>query len=103
MEGSMRRLPLLFFAAAIAIWGLASIPDGSSGEKSLQVSGARTAAAYRRGQLAGNPRDAFTSRKATISSLRAARLDHCGAPAGTREPVRPTPVCSSAGDLGGDL
>ena len=38
----MRRLPFLFFAAAIAIWGLASIPDGSSGEKSLQVSGVRT-------------------------------------------------------------
>jgi hypothetical protein len=34
----MRRLPVLFFAAAIAIWGLASIPDGSSGEKPLQVS-----------------------------------------------------------------
>src|SRR3984885_4697669 len=28
-EGSMRRLPFLFFAAAIAIWGLASIPGGS--------------------------------------------------------------------------
>ena len=99
----MRRLPLLFFVAAIAIWGLASIPDGSSGEKSLQVSGAPTAAAHRRGQLAANPRDAFTSRKATISSLRAARLDHCGAPAGTRELLRPTPVCSSAGNLADNL
>ena len=99
----MIRLPVLFFAAAIAIWGLASIPDGSSGEKSLRVSGVQTAAAHRRGQLAGNPRDVFTSREATTSSLRAARLDHCGALAGTREPVRPTPVCSSVGDLGGDL
>jgi hypothetical protein len=99
----MRRLPLLFFAAAIAIWGLASIPDGSSGEKSLQVSAARTAVAHRRGQFAGNPQDASTSRKATTSSVRAARLDHCGAPAGTRELLRPTPVCSSAGNLGDDL
>jgi hypothetical protein len=73
-EGSMRRLPFLFFAAAIALWGFASIPDGSSGEKSLQVSGARTAAAHRRGQLAANPRDAFTSRKAAPSSLRAALI-----------------------------
>jgi len=31
----MKRLPVLFFAAAIAVWGLASIPDGSSDEKSL--------------------------------------------------------------------
>ena len=70
----MRRLPLLFFAAAIAIWGLASIPDGSSGEKSLQVSAVRRAAAHRRGQLAGNPRDALSTRKATPSTLRAALI-----------------------------
>ena len=99
----MRRLPVLFFAAAIAIWGLASIPDGSSGEKSLQVSGVRTAAAHRHGQLAGTARNAFSTRKAATSTLRAARLDHCGAPGGTRALVRPTLVCSSAGDLGDDL
>src|SRR5271170_5026036 len=99
----MRRLPFLFFAAATAIWGLASIPDGSSGEKSLQVSGVRTAAAHRHAQPAGNPRDAFTTPKATTSSLRAARLDHCAAPAGTIELVRSRSVCPSAGDLGGDL
>jgi hypothetical protein len=70
----MRRLPLLFFAAAIALWGLASIPDGSSGEKSLQVSAVRTAAAPRLGQSAATPRDALSTRRATISSLRAALI-----------------------------
>jgi hypothetical protein len=70
----MRRLPLLFFAAAIAIWGLASIPDGSSGEKSLQVSAVRTAAAPRLGQSAATPRDALSTRKATPSTLRAALI-----------------------------
>jgi hypothetical protein len=70
----MRRLPLLFFAAAIATWGLASIPDGSSGEKSLQVSAVRTAAVPRHGQSAPTPRDALSTRKATPSSLRAALI-----------------------------
>jgi hypothetical protein len=98
----MTRLPVLFFAAAIAIWGLASIPDGSS-EKSSQVSGVRTAAAHRHGQPDGTPRNAVATPKATPSSLRAARLDHCGAPAGTSELVRPTSVCSLVGDLGDDL
>jgi hypothetical protein len=70
----MRRLPLLFFAAAIALWGLASIPDGSSGEKSLQVSAVRTAAAPRLGQSAATPRDALSTRKATPSTLRAALI-----------------------------
>ena len=70
----MRRLPLLFFAAAIAIWGLASIPDGSSGEKSLQVSAVQTAAAPRLGQSAATPRDALSTRKATPSTLRAALI-----------------------------
>ena len=70
----MRRLSLLFFAAAIAIWGLASIPDGSSGEKSLQVSAVRTAAAPRLGQSAATPRDALSTRKATPSTLRAALI-----------------------------
>jgi hypothetical protein len=70
----MRRLPLLFVAAAIALWGLASIPDGSSGEKSLQVSAVRTAAAPRLGQSAATPRDALSTRKATPSTLRAALI-----------------------------
>jgi hypothetical protein len=70
----MRRLPLLFFAAAIAIWGFASISDGSSGEKSLQVSAVRTAAAPRLGQSAATLRDALSTRKAMPSSLRAALI-----------------------------
>ena len=70
----MRRLPFLFFAAALAIWGLASIPDGSDGERSFQVSGIRTAAAHRYGQSAATPRDALSTRKATPSSLRAALI-----------------------------
>jgi hypothetical protein len=71
-EGSMRRLPFLFIAAAIAIWGLASIPDGSNGEKSLQVSAVRTAAAaHRHGQSAATPHDALSTQKATPSSPRA--------------------------------
>jgi hypothetical protein len=70
----MKRLPVLFFATAIALWGLASIPDGSGGEKSLQVSAVRTAAARRHGQSAATPRDALLTRKATPSSLRAALM-----------------------------
>jgi hypothetical protein len=99
----MRRLPLLFFAAAIAIWGLASIPDGSSGDSPLQVSGVRTATAHRHAQPAGTPRNAFSTPKVTPSSLSAARLDHCGTPAGTSERVRPRSACSSVADPGDDL
>jgi hypothetical protein len=70
----MRRLPFLFFAAAIALWGLASIPDGRSSENSLQVLAARTAAAHRHAQSAETPRDALSTRKATLWSLRAALI-----------------------------
>ena len=70
----MRRLPFLFFAAAIAIWGLASIPDGSGDEKSLRISRIQTAAAHRYGQSAATPRDAFATGTATPSSLRAALI-----------------------------
>jgi hypothetical protein len=70
----MRPLPFLFFAAAIAIWGLASIPDRSGDKRSLQVSAVRTAAAHRYGQSAATPRDALSARKATPSSLRAALI-----------------------------
>ena len=66
----MRRLPFLFFAAAIALWGLASIPDGTSSENSLQVSAVGTAAAHRYGQSAATPRDALSTCKATPSSPR---------------------------------
>jgi hypothetical protein len=70
----MKRLPFLFFAAAIAIWGLASIPDGSSDERSLQVSVVRTAAAHQYGQSAATARDASSGRKATPSPARAALI-----------------------------
>jgi hypothetical protein len=66
----MRRLPFLFFAAAIATWGLASIPGGSGDKKSSQVSTVRTAAAHRYGQSAATTRDALSTRKATPSSPR---------------------------------
>ena len=66
----MRRLPYLFFAAAIAIWGLASIPDGSGDEKSLRISRIQTAAAHRYGQSVTIPRDALARGTATPSSLR---------------------------------
>jgi hypothetical protein len=65
----MKRLPVLFFAAAIAVWGLASIPDGSSDEKSLQVSAVRTAATHRYGRSAGTPRDTLTARTAVRGAL----------------------------------
>jgi hypothetical protein len=70
----MRRLPFLFFAAAIAIWGLASIPDGSSDEKSLRISRIQTAAAHRHGQSAGSPRDALATGTTKPSSVPAALI-----------------------------
>jgi hypothetical protein len=70
----MRRPPFLFFAAAIAIWGLASIPDGTGDEKSLRISRIQIAAAHRPGQLAATPRDALSARKAPPSSPRAALI-----------------------------
>jgi hypothetical protein len=33
----MIRLPAIMFAASIAIWGLASIPDGNSNDKTLHA------------------------------------------------------------------
>jgi hypothetical protein len=33
----MVRLPVIMFAATIAIWGLASIPDGNSNDKTSQA------------------------------------------------------------------
>jgi hypothetical protein len=70
----MKRLPFLFFAAAIALWGLASIPDGSNSEKSLQVSAVRTVATRRHGQSVATPRDALSTRKATPSPARGALI-----------------------------
>jgi hypothetical protein len=47
----MTRLTALMFVAAIAIWGLASIPDGSGGD--------RTSSAYQRIELARTTDRAF--------------------------------------------
>jgi hypothetical protein len=60
----MRCLPVVIFAAAIAIWGLASIPEGSGNGK--------TGAAYRRGELARRLDGAFpapTEKAATLALL----------------------------------
>jgi len=99
----MKRLPFLFFAAAVAIWGLASIPDGRTDDKLLQVSAVRTAASHRHGQSAGIPRDAFMAPRVTASSVRAARLDRCGDPTGRSELGRPSSACPSVGGLGDNL
>lgn len=42
------RLPIVIFATAIAVWGLASIPDGSGNDK--------TSSTYRRGGAGGHAR-----------------------------------------------
>jgi hypothetical protein len=47
----MTRLTALMFVAAIAIWGLASIPDGSRSD--------RGSTSYRRSESAKAPRMAF--------------------------------------------
>lgn len=72
----MRGLPVVMFAAAIAIWGLASIPEGSGNEK--------TSLAYRRGELAGTPDRAFITPTQKAAALRAAHFDSYGAVAGRR-------------------
>ena len=77
----MTRLPVLIFAAGMAIWGLASIPDGSGPDQ--------TSPGHRRGQPGGMSDKAFLAptRKAATSALRAERPGSCGAAAG-RECVR---------------
>jgi hypothetical protein len=78
----MRRLPVLIFAAGMAIWGLASIPDGSG------ANGA--SAAYRRSELARTPDPVLMTpvAKGAISALRAAPPESCSAVAAGRERVR---------------
>jgi hypothetical protein len=61
----MRRLPVLFFAAAIVIWGLASIPDGSGGND-------RALPRYRRGELAKTPNRALLTQIQKAATLRGA-------------------------------
>lgn len=50
----MKRLPVLAFAAAMALWGLASIPGGG-GDGSSTIDGVRSAAAHRHWRLSGAP------------------------------------------------
>jgi hypothetical protein len=78
----MRRLPVVIFAAAMAIWGLASIPDGSGADK--------MSLAFRREELTRTPDSALLTpmRRAATSALRGPRFDSCGAAAGGRECLR---------------
>ncbi len=78
----MRGLPVLIFAAGMAIWGMASIPDGSGA--------GRTSPANRLGEAAWTTHRAFAAPtgKVPISDLHAAPLESRGASAGGRESVR---------------
>jgi hypothetical protein len=78
----MRGLPVLIFAAGMAIWGVASIPDGSGA--------GRTSPANRLGEAAWTTHRAFAAPtgKVPISGLHAAPLESRGASAGGRESVR---------------
>jgi hypothetical protein len=72
----MRGLPVVMFAAAIAIWGLASIPDGSGNEETSLV--------YRSAELARTPDGAFMMTTQKAAAVRAAHFDSYGAAAGRR-------------------
>jgi hypothetical protein len=65
----MTQLATLMFVAAIALWGLASIPDGSGNEK--------TSAGYRRVELAKTANRVFVTsmRKDSTLAFRAANAD----------------------------
>jgi hypothetical protein len=66
----MSQLPVVMFVAAIAIWGLASIPDGSSNNN--------TSPAYRRGEQVRTLGSAFLTPTQQAAALRAARFDSRG-------------------------
>jgi hypothetical protein len=66
----MRGLPVVMFAAAIAIWGLASVPGGSGND--------RTPPAYRRWELARTTDGAFPRPTQRGAALGAARFDSRG-------------------------
>jgi hypothetical protein len=66
----MSQLPAVMFVAAIAIWGLASIPDGSANNNASP--------AYRRGELVRPPGRALRTRTQQAAALRAARFDSRG-------------------------
>jgi hypothetical protein len=53
----MKHLPFVAFAAATAIWGLASVPDG--GETRSSTDRVEAALAQRDGQAVGKPHRAF--------------------------------------------
>jgi hypothetical protein len=92
----MRRLAVLILVAAIVIWGLASIPDGSRGNDN-------TLPGYGRGELAKTPNRALLTPMQKAAALRGAGSCSRGAGAGRGECVRPVSGCGSAGDLGDDL
>jgi hypothetical protein len=75
-RASMKGLSVVMFAAAIAIWGLVSIPDGSGNEK--------TSVAYRRGELARTPDTAFMAPTQKAAALRTAQFESYGAAAASR-------------------
>jgi hypothetical protein len=54
----MKHLPFVAFAAAIAIWGLPSVPDGGA-QKSSSINGVESALTQGHGQAVGTPRLAF--------------------------------------------
>jgi hypothetical protein len=91
----MSQLPVVMFGAAIAIWGLASIPD-ESGKNSAWP-------AHRRAELVGTPGRALLTQTQKAAALRAARFDSRGAVAARGECVRPMSVCGSPGHLADDL
>jgi hypothetical protein len=51
----MKRLPVLAFAAGMALWGLASIPSGG-GDGPSRIDGVASAAAHRDWRATGAPR-----------------------------------------------
>jgi len=64
------------FVAAIAIWGLASIPDGRGNNK--------TSVEHRRGEVAKMSNGAFLAPTQKAAALGAARFDFRGAAPGRR-------------------
>ena len=78
----MRRAPVFIFAAVMAVWGLASIPDGGGAD--------RTLSAHQRAELASAPDKALPTPmpKATTSARRRASPESCGGASGSHECLR---------------
>jgi hypothetical protein len=66
----MERLPVVMFAVAMAIWGLASISDGGDNDKSR--------AAYRPVELARTSDGTLLTPTQKVAALRAARFESRG-------------------------